>query len=592
MSICIQRPHAALKHLGVRLPPYKVVPALILLLIVASTVASAQPQKTGPFPPSPVVESGEIRTLPATLADRIAVRDLTEGASTGSKISAKGDSCLLPPLNLTSSPVVAAEQLQIAPKARREYQEACSALQKKQIAVAEKHLRKAVHEYPRYSAAWVTLGQVLALQERIDDARRACFQGSTVDPIYVSAYLCLADIAVRTHDWGEALKLSDHALALDPSNNAVVYEYNAAANLNLHKLGEAEKSGLRAVEIDKEHRDPRVYFVLAQIYEAEGDSAHETEQLREYLKYANNADDIALVKQFLSRLEKQTAQPGAVDYPPRGSATGLPSGSLTRPWGPADIDDTVPPVLNDATCPLPQILKQTSSRTEDLIDNLQRFSAKEHIEHIEIDKNGKRRSSTAEVVDYVAQIEQKSSGYPRVGEYRSGSSGTRQASLTDSGTAAFALIFHPTHLGNFDFHCEGLTELRGSPAWQVHFEESADPNKSFTAIMVDGSVYLPRFKGRAWIATNSYDVLRIETDLIAPIPQIDLQLEHMVISYAPVEFQEHHIQLWLPESASLYIAYRGHRYERVHNFGQFQLFSVDTTQAIKEPIASQDEPLP
>ena len=589
MAIWIQRPHAVLKRSGVRLPLYQNVPALVLVVVVATTVPLAKSQNTGPYP-SPVVETGEIRTLPATDVDRIALRDLHDRPSTAKKISPKDESCLLPPLNLTSSPVVAAEQLQIAPKARREYQEACLALQKKQTAEAEKHLRKAVHEYPKYSAAWVTLGQVLAVQERIDDARKACFEGSTADPIYVPAYLCLADLAARAHDWGEALKLSNHALALDPSNNAVAYEYHAAANLHLHNLGEAEKSGLRAVEIDKEHRDPRVYFVLAQIYEAKGDAAHETEQLREYLKYASSLDDIALVKQFLSRLEKPSPGTEAVAIPPR-SATGLTSGSLMRSLGPADIDDAVPPVLNDGTCPLPQILKQTSSRTEDLIDNLQRFSAKERIEHIEIDRNGKRRSSTAEVVDYVAQIKQNSSGYPSVGEYRFGSSGTQRASLTDSGTAAFALIFHPTHVGNFEFRCEGLTELRGSPAWQVHFEEGADPNQSFTAIMINGSIYLPRFKGRAWIATNSYDVLRIETDLVAPIPQIDLQLEHMVINYAPVGFQDHHIQLWLPESASLYIAYRGHRYERVHNFGQFQLFSVDTSQAIKEPIASQDGPL-
>jgi len=125
----------------------------------------------------------------------------------------------------------------------------------------------------------------------------------------------------------------------------------------------------------------------------------------------------------------------------------------------------------------------------------------------------------------------------------------------------------------------------------VHFEGSADPNKAFTAIRLGGLVYLPRFKGRAWVATNSYDVMRIETDLVAPIPEIDLQLEHMVISYAPVEFQERQTRLWLPESVSLSIAYQGHRYERVHNFGQFLLFSVNTTHATKEPTARKDVPL-
>jgi hypothetical protein len=41
-------------------------------------------------------------------------------------------------------------------------------------------------------------------------------------------YLCLADIALRAHDWGEVLKLSSHALEVDPTNNAVAYEYHAA----------------------------------------------------------------------------------------------------------------------------------------------------------------------------------------------------------------------------------------------------------------------------------------------------------------------------------------------------------------------------
>jgi len=50
-----------------------------------------------------------------------------------------------------------------------------------------------------------------------------------------------------------------------------------------------------------------------------------------------------------------------------------------------------------------------------------------------------------------------------------------------------------------------------------------------------------------------------------------------------VEFPSHHIQLWLPESSSLYIAYRGRRYERIHTFSDFQLFSVDSAQADKQP---------
>jgi tetratricopeptide (TPR) repeat protein len=580
MSFRIERSEAAPKQPGRSLPRSRIVFVPILVLVSACGVAEAQVATPTPSPSNPEIDSGEIRTLSVeTTADQVQLRNAQNGRVTAPQSPAKDDTCLLPPLN-EALPSISAVQLQTPAAARKEYQKACSALKDKKIADAEKHLRKAVREYPKYAAAWITLGQVLAAQQRTDEARGACLQGSTVDSSYVPAYLCLADIAARAHAWDEVLKLSGRVLELDPAHNAVAYEYHAAANLNLHNLAEAEKSGLRAVEIDKDHHEPRVHFVLAQIYEAKGDSANEGAQLREYLKYADSPDDIALVKQFLSRLEQQSGKSAPLNY--------LPLASSRRIWEPGGIDEVVPPVRTDTTCPLPQILKETSKRTEDLIDDLQRFSASERIEQIDIGKNGKRRNSASEVVNYVAQIEQNS-GYPRVEEYRSRTNGIPQAAVVDTGSAAFALIFHPTQLGNFDFHCEGLSDLQASPSWQLHFEERSDPSKAFQALRIGGALYLPRLKGRAWIATDSYAVLRIETDLVSPIPQIDLQMEHLVIVYAPVDFQKGHVRLWLPASASLYLTYRGRRYERVHNYSQFQLFSVDSAQAIKEPIASGDE---
>jgi hypothetical protein len=511
--------------------------------------------------------------------DRVNLSNRPNDAELGRTTAENDTTCLLPPLTLTNSPTIAADQLRIAAKARKEYHQACAVLKNTKIVDAERHLRKAVKEDLKYSAAWVTLGQVLATQGRNDEARGACFQGTIADPRYVPAFLCLADMAARAHAWDEVLKLSGRAIELDPSANAVAYEYHAAANLNLNNLAGAEKSGLRAVATDKDHREPRVHFVLAQIYEAKGDDANEAVQLREYLKYSGSADDIAMVEQYLSKLEGRTARIGNVDLLSGGKLEGSVRSS-TGEVGPPDIDVAVPPVINGA-CPLTKILKEASNRTLDLIESLQRFSANERIEQIDIDKDGKRRNSTAQEMNYVVQIERNSYGYPSVQEYRNTS--PQQTSVMDSGTAAFALIFHAAHVENFDFRCEGLTELQGSAAWQVHFEESADPNKAFIAIRIGGSVYLPKFKGRAWITTSGYDVLRIETDLVAPIPNVNLQRMHQVINYSPVEFPKRHVRLWLPESTSLYIAYRGRRYERVHRFSQFQVFSVDSAEAVKEP---------
>ena len=159
-------------------------------------------------------------------------------------------------------------------------------------------MRIAVREYGKYSLAWVTLGQVLSAQKRVDEAKVACAQATIADPVFAPAYLCLADLAARSHDWLEVLQWSERALGLGTNYAAVAYEYNAAANLNLHNLPAAEKSGLRAVEMDRDHREPRAHFVLAQVYEAKGDRENEIKQLREYLKYAGDAADLAIINRL------------------------------------------------------------------------------------------------------------------------------------------------------------------------------------------------------------------------------------------------------------------------------------------------------
>jgi tetratricopeptide (TPR) repeat protein len=225
----------------------------------------------------------------------------------GQKTDEIKDTCLLPPLSLVPSHAVAATALAVPAKAKKEYTAGCAALRKKKTASAEKHLRNAVEKYPEYSAAWTTLGQVLAAEKHNDEARGACSQGSAVEPSYVPAYLCLAGIAAQEEAWGEVLQFSSQALQLDPTTTAIAYLYNAAANLKTNKLDEAEKSALRAAAIDKNNSEPRVHFLLAQIYEAKGDRAKEIAELGEYLKFARNPEDVADAKQSLSQLEKADA---------------------------------------------------------------------------------------------------------------------------------------------------------------------------------------------------------------------------------------------------------------------------------------------
>jgi hypothetical protein len=78
-------------------------------------------------------------------------------------------------------------------------------------------------------------------------------------------------------------------------------------------------------------------------------------------------------------------------------------------------------------------------------------------------------------------------------------------------------------------------------------------------------------------------VLHLETDLLEPVPMIRLSREHLVIDYGPVRFQTKNTELWLPNTADVYLNFQGRVYHRRHTFSDFLLFSVDVDQKIAEP---------
>ncbi len=193
--------------------------------------------------------------------------------------------------------------LQIPRKAQKEYEEACAGLKNKKLAEAEQHLRKATEIYPKYVAGWVMLGQILETRQQTAGARNACSRASSADPNYLPAYLCLAEIAGREQQWNEVLNLTSRALELDPVNDAYAYFFSAIAYFNLKQVPEAEKRALKAEEIDRDHHEPVLQLLLAQIYEAKHDSADAASHLREYLKLAPDSQDLDNVKKDLAEAQ-------------------------------------------------------------------------------------------------------------------------------------------------------------------------------------------------------------------------------------------------------------------------------------------------
>ncbi len=147
------------------------------------------------------------------------------------------------------------------------------------------------------------LGQILEAQQQPEQARRACSQASEADPNYLPSYLCLAEIAGREERWDDVLRDTTRALELDPLHDPYAYFFSAIAYFNLNQLPEAEKRALKAEEIDRNHREPMVQFLLAQIYEAKHNPTDAASHLREYLELVPDSQGSDFLREHLAEIQ-------------------------------------------------------------------------------------------------------------------------------------------------------------------------------------------------------------------------------------------------------------------------------------------------
>ena len=253
-------------------------------------------------------------------------------------------------------------------------------------------------------------------------------------------------------------------------------------------------------------------------------------------------------------------------------------------WLPPDIDRGIPQVAPGAACPLTDVLSQAGKRIQELVGNVDKFTATEVVEHQSVDHSGQLRRPEIRNFRYLVSIAQTPNGYMNVDEYRNGGSNPDQFPdhIATVGTPSLVLIFHPRYAKNFRMTCEGLGQWKERPAWQVRFEERADSRNSISVLNIGGRAFGLRLRGRAWILADSYQVARLESDLADEIPEMRLRRQHQDIEYRPVHFDEGKIEIWLPSTSDVYMDLRGHRFYRRHRFTDFQLFSVQVQQTLDD----------
>lgn len=476
----------------------------------------------------------------------------------------------------------------LAPKAQKEIGKVLELLRAQRVADARSHLDAANRAAPHEAEVQYLYGVYAKQVGSAEQAKSYWMKALEFSPSHLSALLSLADALLRENHEAEALPYATRAVEVEPSSWRA---HAILSNVYLRQgmADAAVKEGERAMELGHEQAWI-VQPVLAGALAKKGEKEQALTLLEGYLK-EHSSDDEA--KKLLGALQRiSTAEgPGAASSLTAEelfmSASGAAALPLPSNWLPPDVDEKMPPVEQGATCALGEVLEKAGKRAEAFVKNVERFTASESLKHQAIDKWGIAAPAETRKFDYVAAIEEPKPGFLVVEEYRNsgGSPAEFPGGVVTNGLPALALIFHPDNVLNFEMTCEGLARWNGKPAWQVHFRQRRDKPNTIRSyrLGLDGRSYPVALKGRAWILADSFEIARLETDLIAPVPQIKLVAEHTAIEYGPVEFHNRDVVMWLPQSAEVYYDWRGKRIHRRHSFSNYMLFDVDEKQQIAEP---------
>jgi len=198
---------------------------------------------------------------------------------------------------------VSATTLEAPPKARKAYDKGAAAMREQKWDAAASEFGKAVELYPKFAAAWFDLGIVREQQKDFTGTAAAWKEAIKSDAKYVKPYEALVGFSERQQNWTDLEKYSKGWIDLAPEDFPVAYLYNALANARLNKAKEAEAAARKGLSLDKDHKVPRLDYVLGLLLMQKQDFPGAAKCLRTYLELAPNAKDAPAVRQELTRIE-------------------------------------------------------------------------------------------------------------------------------------------------------------------------------------------------------------------------------------------------------------------------------------------------
>src|SRR6202167_6056438 len=467
----------------------------------------------------------------------------------------------------------------IPPKLRKDAQRAVDELKSGNFTKAQKHLDKVYAAVPSSAQLNFLYGYLFLQLKDMEKSGAYLKRAVALNPRKVQALSLLGREQLQQGQTEEARKTLEQAVIANPAD-WMAHTLLADAYLLQKEFEEARQQAQMAIDAGKGSASA-AQLALGQALASLGHTQESIAALNSFLQTNANSPNVPQVKELIAQIESRDVGNAAAGGEGPKNDLVLASSSPSLPpsaWGPPGVDEVKPLVAPGVNCPTQQVLEMAGKRVEELVDSMSQFSAIEDLLHEQLDQAGNPLTKETRKFDYVASITEERPGFLAVDEYRDHRDALPNLpdNISTQGFMSAALIFHPDMQDNFDLACEGLGQWNGNATWVVHFRQREDKPKRLEDYIEVDQTYGVSQKGRAWINSDNFQIVRLESELVNSVQRLTVQ--HQITEYGPVQFQKKNVQLWLPQSVDLFLEINKHRYYRRHSFDHYMLFSVNSEQ--------------
>jgi Flp pilus assembly protein TadD len=473
-------------------------------------------------------------------------------------------------------------------------------MRKKQFEAAAEEFAKAAKLAPGNPDVVYLWGMSYWALQNKDEAKKKFELAISLRPTHAKALVALGELQLVNGDGAEAAKDLEKAFQVDGADWRTHYLL-AHAYVKTKELAKAEEHAARSSELAKERGAP-VRLLLGKIQFAEGkraDAKQTFEELQRSFPAEPAAKSAAAALESIRKFEAEAAASREASEKTRAVASVAPPAIEVAPvpedrtWAPPDVDSKEYLIAQSASCKDDELMANAQRRMKQQLANFEKFAATEQIEHIPVDARGVSGASRTKQFSYLVFVKHVNNDFIYLEEMRDGGTDLSEfpTQLATTGLVSMGVaLLDKQYQDDFEYKCEGLTQWRGKPAWQIHWIQRQDkPGRILLWRNVRG-LYPIALRGRLWISANTFDLLHLETDLRDPVQELELTRDHLIVDYGPVKFENGRKQLWLPWHAEMYMELHGKRYHHKHTLSNYVLFSVDSTHKVAAP--KQPPPTP